>query len=82
VRRNRLRRETAEEALEVLQAFGVEIWAVDLKTCFDLACEYGLAAYDAAHLALALESRSPLWTPNGPLAAAVRRVGVPVMPAG
>ncbi len=80
IRRQRLDRTEGFEALEALQAFAFEVWAVGPRECLELALSEGLSVYDAAYLQLALEAGCPLWTLDRGLADAARARGVPVEP--
>jgi predicted nucleic acid-binding protein len=50
-----------------------------LHGTLDLACRYGLSAYDAAYLDLALRKTMPIATLDERLVAAANEAGVPVM---
>ena len=54
----------------------------DVRKLVDLASASGLSAYDAAYLELARRLSLPLATLDRELAAAARRAGVPILPAG
>lgn len=80
VRRGRLRRAEAEEALASLRAFSVETWSVAPEGCLALAFQHGLAVYDSSYLELAAESGAVLWSLDEALRAAARAVGIRVEP--
>lgn len=80
-RRNRLAREEVEEALALLEQMPLvyhdsyrEMAAI-LEGCR----VYGLSAYDAAYLALALAHACPLVTLDNRLAAAADAAGLPAL---
>ncbi|MBX6377532.1 MAG: type II toxin-antitoxin system VapC family toxin [Clostridia bacterium] len=79
-RRSRLDRAAAIDAFEALQAFALETWEVDARSCLELALNEGLSVYDTAYLQLALLAGSALWTLDRYLADAARAKGVPVEP--
>lgn len=62
VRRGRMERGTAVAGLEALLGFRFETWNPHPVDCLALALDYGIAAYNAAYLQVALESASTLWT--------------------
>lgn len=72
VRRRRIAPELALQALENLLAWGVEIKEVGALKVLDASLRYGLAAYDAAYLALAEAEGCDLWTGDRPFYRAVR----------
>lgn len=73
----KLRRGLAEAdvraGLADLQALGIALHPVPAAPAFDLAAHYGLTAYDAAYLALAVQLHCPLLTFDRRLADAARQ---------
>ncbi|MFO7952963.1 MAG: type II toxin-antitoxin system VapC family toxin [Bacillota bacterium] len=79
-RRGKMTRSSAQEALKALLAFDLSLWASDLESCFDLSCEHGLAVYDAAYLAVALEKEASVWTLDRSLARVAAALGITAYP--
>jgi predicted nucleic acid-binding protein len=61
-RQKRIAPDKAIEALSNLVALGVELKEVDPFRILGVSLRYGLAAYDAAYLALAEAEKCELWT--------------------
>lgn len=80
VRRRRLGRSAAGDALVSLQDFGVDIWSVAPETCLDLAFHHQVAVYDSAYLALALSVGATLWSLDERLRAAARSSHIGIEP--
>ena len=81
----RRKRITADKRRELVVAAGrlklkVDREPVSLGVLDDLAARYGLTAYDAAYLELALRRGLPLATRDKPLAAAAQQAGVELLP--
>jgi len=79
----RRRRITADKRRELAAAAAalrvkVDREPVSITTLDELAAAYGLSAYDAAYLEVALRRRLPLATQDAALQAAMARAGVPV----
>lgn len=72
VRRQRLAASTGLQALGLLQAVGVRVADPEAKDVYEMACQYRVAAYNAAYLALAATLRADLWTGDRRLYEAVR----------
>lgn len=73
VRRRRL--ESEEEGMQALShilGLGVRLADPENIVVYDYALRYGIAAYDAAYLALAETLEAPLWTGDRPFYEAVR----------
>lgn len=77
-RRNRLSAEDVTNALAMLSELGIAVEQQSpLPTAvLSLAREYGLAAYDAAYLELAMRESLPLATNDRDLAEAAKRLGI------
>lgn len=80
VRRNRISRLLAMEALEALLEFQFTVWAVEPAAGLSLSFQQNLSVYDSAYLSLALEFSSTLWTLDKTLAEAARCLKIPVEP--
>jgi predicted nucleic acid-binding protein len=80
VRRDRITRPLAMEALESLIEFHFIVWAPDPVSVLSLSFEQNIAAYDSAYLSLALEHGSTLWTLDKALIEAAGRLNIPVEP--
>lgn len=61
-RRGRLTSEIGTQALDLLLALGVRLADPEAQDVYFTAIRYGVAAYDAAYLALAATLDVPLWT--------------------
>ena len=72
VRRQRLTASTGLQALGLLQAVGVRLADPEAKDVYEMGCQYHVAAYDAAYLALATSLRADLWTGDRKFYEAVR----------
>ena len=79
-RRRQLRRADVMRFLGMVAELPVEVDRAptlrDARELFALGREYGLSAYDAAYLHLAVRERIPLATRDGALRAAMRAAGV------
>ena len=79
-RRRQLRRADVMRFLGMVAELPVEVDRAptlrDARELFALGREYGLSAYDAAYLPLAVRERIPLATRDGALRAAMRAAGV------
>ena len=62
LKRKRIARDKAIEAMSNLVALGVELRVVEPLPILELALQYDLAAYDSAYLALACAENCDLWT--------------------
>jgi len=82
VRRDRLSRAEAGQALEHLLAIGVELADPAPAATFQEATRHKLSAYDAAYVALARALQAPFVTGDRPLARAVRDLDVRWIGAG
>lgn len=72
VRRRRLASEAeGMQALNHLLGLGVRLADPEATAVYDYALRYGIAAYDAAYLALAEALEAPLWTGDRPFYEAV-----------
>ncbi len=80
VRRGRIGEDGAEKALEVIMRFRLQQWVPDALACLRLALESGRSAYDSVFLQVASESGTALWTVDGVLATAARRLDIEVQP--
>ncbi|GBD10243.1 tRNA(fMet)-specific endonuclease VapC [Candidatus Thermoflexus japonica] len=72
VRRGRIDGATGERALRLLLALGVRLVDPAPVDVYREAGRYGIAAYDAAYLALARALDAPLWTGDGRFYQAVK----------
>lgn len=83
LRRKRLDAARVNEALRLVNQLPVQVEAATpaLDTAFSLGRQYGLTAYDAAYLELALRRHLPLATFDEPLAKAARKAGAKVLNA-
>ena len=73
VLRKRITSEVGEEILRSILAIGVLLVDPEAERIYRLACEYGIAAYDAAYLALAQVLDCILWTGDRAFYHAVHR---------
>ncbi|HVB11438.1 MAG TPA: type II toxin-antitoxin system VapC family toxin [Bacillota bacterium] len=80
-RRGRLDGTAAAEALASLEEFAIDVWLAEPARCLSLALEFGVAAYDAACLAIALDRPAILWTLDARLAEVAAGAGVETAPA-
>jgi len=80
IRRKRLNRQDAMNALELLVSFEFMVWGADPKNCLKLSIAHDLAAYDTAYLDLALEQQATLWTMDQSLKKVAESLGVTVLP--
>lgn len=80
VRRDRITRPLAMEALESLIEFHLIVWAPDPVAVLSLSFEQNITAYDSAYLSLALEHGSTLWSLDKALIEAAGRLNIPVEP--
>jgi predicted nucleic acid-binding protein len=84
-RRKRIAADKRTELAKAAAALQIKVdrEAVAITTIDELAARYGLSAYDAAYLELALRRGLPLATQDDALAAAMVKAGVmvPVLPA-
>ena len=71
VLRGRITQELGAEILKNILGIGVLLVDPEAEHIYRLACGYGIAAYDAAYLALAEALDSPLWTGDKPFYRAV-----------
>ncbi len=72
VRRGRLSADVGLEALDLLLTVGVRLADPQAADVYTTSSSYGIAAYDAAYLALADTLAAPLWTGDRRLYDAVR----------
>lgn len=83
-RRGRLKPARTRELAAEIEALGVVLdsttWRLASGGILDLAREYGLSAYDAAYLELALRERTPLATRDDALTKAARKLRLPPLP--
>lgn len=82
-RQRRLSRSEAEQLTSLLADFDIEVEAITtrraLDAVLDIARDYGLSAYDAAYLEIAIRRTLPLATLDGRLRAAAERAGVSIL---
>jgi predicted nucleic acid-binding protein len=80
VRRNKLREQDRQSALNWLRALPVKIdhdtASLGLTTLSELASTHTLSVYDAAYLELARRRKLPLGCKDGPLRTAAKQAGV------
>lgn len=72
VRRGRLERSLAREALADLMVLGIRMVDPEDLRVLDLALTHGISVYDAAYLAVAEETCTVLWTADKPIYHAVQ----------
>lgn len=79
-RRRRLKPEDTAQALKEVSALNMltDRELTKLETLARLARRFGLSAYDATYLELAMRLRLPLACRDGPLKAALPKAGVPL----
>lgn len=75
VRRGRLTRNLAEEALRLLLAAGIRMLPVDPLQALALSLRWKLSAYDGAYLTLAEQLDSEVWTGDRAFYIACRKKG-------
>jgi predicted nucleic acid-binding protein len=81
VRKKRMPRADAEEALDLVSAVPVNVkqfsW-IDMRASFRIANEHGLSLYDASYLQLALQTGASICTLDNPMRRAAEVLKIPV----
>lgn len=80
VRRNRIYRTAAGEALESLLEFHFTVWIAEPLISLNLSFDHNLAVYDSTYLAIALEHKAELWTIDQALGAVAKHLDLEVLP--
>lgn len=74
IKRKRISSDQAVQAMRDFIDLGIEFKEIEPSKLFEVSLKYGLAAYDAAYLALAEEEKCDLWTGDKAFYTAMRSI--------